>query len=42
MTGKKYQYRCPDEIEMRLVGMTNNDNYRMKNIEYSNFERDGK
>ena len=35
MTGKRYQYRCPDEIEMRLIGTTNDNNYYMKNIKYS-------
>ena len=39
MTGKRYHYRCPDEIEMRLACMTNDNNYYMKNIKYSIFER---
>ena len=25
MTGKRYQYRCQDEIEIRLIGTVNDD-----------------
>lgn len=27
MTGKPYKYRCPDEIELRMTGTMNDNNY---------------